>query len=183
MSESFVEKEVKILDVDVGQVAAAMSKIGAKKVYDDFRTISTWDLPGNSYRLKQDKLIRITEEDGTKITMHINNSKPNKTEIKFKTSIPDGPNAFLTGLGLRQVSQVKARRVSWEFGKVDFDLDIFPKIPAFLEIDRANLSDAKLKKLLALLGLQNHKVVVMGTEAIHKLYKIDYFKVYKSKGL
>ncbi|MDR0449595.1 MAG: hypothetical protein LBG89_04035 [Rickettsiales bacterium] len=172
------ESEIKVLDVDVKKLSARLSAIGAKKVYDDVRVITTWDAPGGLYA-KQDKLIRITEEDGAKLTMHINNSNPKtKQEIKFKTARSAEPTAFMKGMGLARITKVRARRVSFELGKIDFDIDKFPKIPAFLEIDVAGLPGSKIKSLLADLGLSKNKVVANGTEAIHKLYGVDYFKAY-----
>ena len=37
-----------------------------------------------------------------------------------------------------------------------------------------------VESLLKALGLENNKVVKMGTEDIHKLYNIDYFEEYKA---
>ena len=39
--------------------------------------------------------------------------------------------------------------------------------------------DKKLDELLKKLGLENNKIVVMGTEDIHNLYGKDYFDEYK----
>lgn len=84
-------------------------------------------------------------------------------------------------MGLKQISSVQAPRISYELGKIDFDIDKFPAIPPFLEIDIEFLKEEgyELETLLKKLGLENKKVVTMGTEDIHKLYGIDYFEEYK----
>lgn len=85
-------------------------------------------------------------------------------------------------MGLDPISKVSVPRISYELGKIDFDIDSFPAIPSFLEIDIEHIEDEgySVESLLKELGLENNKVVVMGTEDIHKLYNIDYFDVYKS---
>ncbi len=114
--------------------------------------------------------------------MHVNQSKPEiKEAIKFKTSRLKETMNFFHQLGLNPISNVRENRISYEMGKIDFDIDKFPAIPAFLEIDIEFLEDEgyKLDDLLKKLGLENNRVVVMGTEDIHKLYGIDYFEKYK----
>lgn len=58
-------------------------------------------------------------------------------------------------------------------------MDKFPAIPAFLEIDVENLNDVQMQELLEKLELTNYRIVKFGTEQIHALYGIDYFKEYK----
>jgi len=181
MSE-YKEHEIKVLDVDIEKLEEKLNEIGAKKVYDDVRTIITLDTPERMFLNEKDKLIRVTDEENIKVSMHVNQSNPEiKEAIKFKTSRLKETMDFFQQLGLNPISNVKANRISYELGKIDFDIDKFPAIPAFLEIDIEFLEDEgyKLDDLLKKLGLENNKVVVMGTEDIHKLYGIDYFEKYK----
>ncbi len=178
----YKEHEIKVLDVDIEQLVEKLDEIGAKKVYDDERTIITLDTPERMFLNKRDKLIRITDEGNIKVTMHVNQSKPEiKEGIKFKTSRLKETMDFFHELGLDSISKVKAKRISYELGKIDFDIDKFPVIPAFLEIDMEFLEEEgyKLDELLKKLGLENNKIVVMGTEDIHNLYGKDYFEEYK----
>lgn len=178
----YKEHEIKVLNVNVQELVKRLEKIGAKKVYDDDRTIIALDTPERMFLNKQDKLIRVTDEGSIKVTMHVNQSKPEiKEGIKFKTSRLKETMDFFHELGLDPISKVKAKRISYELGKIDFDIDKFPVIPAFLEIDIEFLEDEgyKLDDLLKRLGLENNKVVVMGTEDIHNLYGKDYFSEYK----
>lgn len=178
----YKEHEVKILDVDIEKLKSKLEQIGAVKVYEDVRTIIALDTKDRMFLDKKDKLIRITDEGSTKVTMHVNQSNPNtKKAIKFKTSRMKETLDFFEEMGIKPISKVEAPRVSYELGKVDFDIDKFPKIPAFLEIDTEDLENEgySLEKLLEVLELQDNKMVIMGTEDIHKLYGIDYFEVYK----
>ena len=66
-------------------------------------------------------------------------------------------------------------------GKIDFDIDSFPLVPPFLEIDIEHITEEgyTVENLLKKLGLENNIVVEMGTEDIHKLYHIGYFEAYQ----
>lgn len=181
-NNEYVEHEVKVLDIDVLQLRTKLEEIGAIKIYDDIRTIMALDTEDRMFLNKKDKLIRLTDEGNIKVTMHVNQSNPKiKEAIKFKTSRMKETLDFFKEMGIMPISKVKARRMSYELGKIDFDIDKFPKIPAFLEIDIENLKDEgyTIDSLLEKLDLQKNRVVTMGTEDIHKLYNLDYFEEYK----
>lgn len=180
----YKEHEIKILDIDINRLVKKLEEIGAKKVYDDIRTIIALDTMDRHFLSKEDKLIRVTDEGNIKVTMHINQSNPEtKREIKFKTSRLKETMDFFDELGLKPISTVKAHRLSYELGKIDFDIDRFPEIPPFLEIDIEHIENEgyTIESLLKILELENNRVVVMGTEDIHKLYNVDYFEAYKVK--
>ncbi len=182
-----LEAEVKILDLmeeDLERIDRVMMELGAKKVADYERRIVSLD-NGTSNEL--DQLLRITEEDGyTKVTLHINQSdEKNKKHIKFHIPKVDRFIEFLEcRYGEKILTDTKARRISYELGEgedcIDFDIDCFTEIPAFMEIDTENIekNNYTLEGLIEKLGLSDKKCVVLGTEAIHKLYGKDYFEVY-----
>lgn len=179
----YKEHEIKVLDVDVDTLTKKLEEIGAKKVYDDIRTIIALDTEDKHFLNQKDKLIRVTDEGSIKVTMHVHQSHPEiKAGIKFKTSRLRETMDFFHEMGLNPISKVRVPRISYELGKIDFDIDSFPAIPPFLEIDIEHIDEEgyTVESLLKELGLENNKVVVMGTEDIHKFYNIDYFKVYKT---
>lgn len=183
--QEYKEHEIKVLDVNIEEISKKLEQLGAKKVYDDVRTIIALDTKDKYYLNEKDKLIRVTDEGSIKVTMHVNQSKPEiKKGIKFKTSRLKETIDFFHEMGLYEISKVDAPRVSYELGKIDFDIDEFPMIPPFLEIDLEYIEEEgfSLEELLNKLNLSSNKIVVMGTEDIHKLYGIDYFEAY-SPGL
>lgn len=179
----YKEHEIKVLDVNMEELEEKLKELGAEKVYDDMRTIFAIDTKDRMFLNEKDKLIRVTDEGSIKVTMHVNQSKPDiKEGIKFKTSRLKETMDFFHEMGLDPISKVKHHRISYELGDIDFDIDKFPAIPAFLEIDTENLEKEgyTLDELLEKLNLKDNKIVVMGTEDIHKLYDVDYFDVYKA---
>lgn len=185
-----LEKEIKILDLtenDLQKIDKKMQELGARKVADYKRHIMALD---NGTSKDLDQLLRITEEDGyTKVTLHINqNDEEHKRHIKFHLPQSDKLIEFLKcRYNERILTDTYARRISYELGDkdncIDFDIDCFEAIPAFMEIDTENIEKNGLTKeqLIKELGLEDKRCVVMGTEAIHKLYGKDYFEEYKVK--
>lgn len=180
--EEYKEHEIKVLNVDVKKLKTKLEEIGSVKVYEDYREIIALDTEDRVFLTQKDKLIRVTDEGSIKVTMHINQSKPEmKKGIKFKASRMKEVLDFFEEMGLKPISKVKAYRTSYELGKIDFDIDEFPAITPFLEIDIENIEDEgyTVEQLLEKLDLTNNEIVVMGTEDIHQRYGIDYFKEYK----
>ncbi len=176
---NYSENEIKVLNIDVGDVEMRLKKMHAKPVYMGQRTISTFDY-SDSRCHKRDTLIRLTEEGTVKITVHINNSAldGNRKIIKLHPlENVDTCKDFLFSLGLQEKTRVTAKRSSYEMGKIDFDIDEFPVIPPFLEIDVEKL-DMPLDLLLHDLGLEKKQIVDCGTEEIFRMYGIDYYSVF-----
>ena len=89
------------------------------------------------------------------------------------------------GATLNSVSQVSENRVSYKLGKVDFDINSFPLIPPFLNINIESLEEEgyHLNELVDKLGLVDHQVAVMKIEDVYRFYGIDYSKMYKVEPL
>ncbi len=64
-------------------------------------------------------------------------------------------------MGLDPISKVSVTRISYELGKIDFDIDSFPAIPSFLEIDIEYIEEEgfTVQSLLKKLGLENNRLV------------------------
>lgn len=150
-------------------------------MYEGERVITTFDTPNFWYR-KEDKLIRMTEEGSVKVSIHTNNSKKGseKRVIKYKVSRAKEQQDFFLEIGLIPVTKVKALRVSYEWNGMDFDIDQFPEIPAFLEIDLENALFS-LEKLLEKLNLIGKDVVDLGTESIFERYGMNYYDKFRIK--
>lgn len=177
--KEYLENEKKVLEVDVSDLKTQLERLGATKVWEGNRTIYVIDTPDCKHLL-EDKLIRVTEEEKTKVSIHINNSLPSskKKVIKYKVSRIKEQLDFFEAIGMVPITKVIAKRTSYELNGIDFDIDEFPYIPAFLEIDLEN-SKVLLTDLLEQLHLAEKKVVDLGTEDIFRLYGLDYFEVFK----
>ena len=118
----YKEHEIKVLEVDINTLIKKLEEIGAKKVYDDVRTIIALDTEDKKFLNQKDKLIRVTDEGSIKVTMHVHQSQPDiKAGIKFKTSRLKETMDFFHEMGLDPISKVRVPRISFELGKIDFD--------------------------------------------------------------
>lgn len=170
------EVEYKVLNVDPKVVARAMEEIGAKQVYDDVRTITYFDHNDRSLK-NAGEGIKLTEEDKLKLEHTRKATNGQSDSVKLFVSRKEEAVEFLRRLGLVPVTQVQARRISYELDKIDFDIDCFPGIPPFMEVDIAD-SKADLKELLGRLGLGDNEIIVATTPEIFARYGKDYFAVF-----
>lgn len=173
----FEEKEIKILNIDVASLQSTLNKIGAKKVYDGERIFTTFDNRNRAFS-KGKGVIRLTEEDKLKLSVSDYNSKNKKETVKLFVSRKKETLALLAKLGFYPICEVKSRRISYEFGEIDIDIDIFPRIPPFVEIDLDKLQ-CPLDTFLEKIGLLGKKQFDGGTEDIYARYGINYFTKFK----
>ncbi len=175
--DKYVEHELKILDVNTSELQKKLEELWAKKVFDGTRIITTFDTPERKFTHEK-KIIRITEEGKTKLSINFPSSQIQKNSIKVFTSRKEETKDFLRQLWIIPIAEVETRRISYEWGEVDLDIDIFPEIPAFLEIDIENLM-RPLDELLEELDLKNNKQVICWTEEIFSEYGKNYYTLFR----
>jgi adenylate cyclase class IV len=174
---NFIETEYKVLDIDLNNLSAAMEKIGTKKVYDDIRIITYFDHPDRSLR-KANEGIKLTEEDKLKLEYTRKSLTEQSDSVKLFVSRKEEVVEFLGRLNLIPITEVQARRISYELDSIDFDIDCFPGIPPFMEVDLGE-STLRLEELLHSLSLSDHKPIVATTPEIFAHYDKDYFEEFK----
>ncbi|HSX01752.1 MAG TPA: CYTH domain-containing protein [Candidatus Saccharimonadia bacterium] len=167
------EVEYKVLDVNPESVAYAMKAIGAKQVYDDIRIITYFDHPDRALK-NAGEGIKLTEEGKLKLEYTRKATNGQSDTVKLFVSRKAEAVEFLKRLDLTPVTQVEARRISYELGPIDFDIDCFPGIAPFMEVDLAD-SGEDLKELLGKLGVGESEVIVASTPEIFSRSGKDYF--------
>lgn len=175
----YLEHEKKVFDVDAGTFEGAMERLGAQKVFDAERHIFTFDTPDGRLRA-QGRDLRLTEEGKLKLSCDVRKKEGtgNAYGIKLQVSRTQETLDLLMELGFAPVAECTARRISYEWEGIDFDLDMFEGIPPFLEIDLGE-SGKELGEVLALLQLTEHKVVEMCTQEVFAFYGKDYREAFK----
>lgn len=155
--------------------------MGAKKVWEGDRVFTTFDTKEHAY-LKSDRLIRLTEEGKLKLSVSTNTSKSSveeKETVKVFVSRKQEMIDFFEKLDIYPICEVSSYRISYELetnkGTVDFDIDLFPLLTPFLEIDLEYL-EGTLDSLLEQLHLKDHICVTMGTEQVYEREGINYFQ-------
>ncbi len=135
------------------------------------RTITHYDtLDGRL--AAENRRCKITEEEFTKVSMSRLFPDGQQKELKTRVSNKDATVGILEQLGYFPIAEVKAERISFEFNDIDVDIDIFPHIPPFLEIDAP---DDMVANVLSSLALEHLEQFIGGTPEIYSRYGLEYF--------
>lgn len=149
----FVETEVRYLDVDAKRLKQKLSEIGAKDCglssideiiyYDE---ALTWSGEGKFIRVR-----KINDEIFLTYKKHPKISSPYATEIEMKVDNWDGIQAFLSQLKLIPFRHQQKRRHKFTYQEIQIDIDTWPKIPTYVELEGKNVE--ALMKLANILEL------------------------------
>ena len=150
-----MSKETKVLGVDAKTLTEKLDALGAKKVFDAIRTITYFQNPKDS----KEPFLKLTEEgDKLKLSSQDFNTR---AETKLFVSRKKECVELLKTLGYVPVSEVKARRISYEWEGIDCE------------------SKYMLQEILQKLSLEKNETGEMSTPEIYKKYKLDYFVLFK----
>lgn len=173
---NYIEKEVKILDINKEELTKRLEKLGALKIFDWQRTFTTFDTIDHKYTNNK-QIIRLTEESKLKLSINNMNKEWKIETVKLFVSRKEETIDFLKRLEINPITEVKSYRISYELDGIDIDIDIFPEIPAFVEIDIETLQ-WKLPDLLKKLWLEKNEVVEINTEEIFTKYGKKYQEIF-----
>lgn len=95
-----------------------------------------------------------------------------ETEIPVP-SIEEG-NTLLESLGYAYRNYQEKRRVSYEYKGVEIDIDSWPHIPPYMEIEHDNVQE--IDNIITELGLEEHEIVSCNTSDVYTKYGIDIYK-------
>jgi adenylate cyclase, class 2 len=174
------EYEVKFLEIDRAAIENRLLEIGAVKVGDYFYRRRVFDYP--DLRLDKDhSWIRLRDE-GDKITLSFkkrlgvatSDGKSNDQgmqEIEVVVSDFEKTAEFFLAIGLKEKFYEENKRTRWRKGPVQFDIDTWPQIPTYLEIEAD--SWAGIDQGIRELGLKDADKKIFSTHQVYKLYGIE----------
>ena len=136
------------------------------------------------YGINPNKWVRVRETNGrTTITIkHILNpdlQKDSKEEIQrvmeTEMEVPsiEEANSILEQLGFSFRNYQEKNRAAYSVDGVEVDIDSWPMIPSYVEIE--NDSNELIKSTIEKLGLQEHEIVSCNTADVYKKYGIDLY--------
>jgi adenylate cyclase class 2 len=144
------EYEVKILDVDVEEIKKKLEGIGAEKYLEREMRRYVYDIDPAD----QSRWIRL-RDNGEKITLTIkkieNDNIDGTKEIEVKVDDFDKTNLLLNELGFFHKAYQENRRISYRLDGVKIEIDFWPKIPPYVEVEGA--SEEEIRKLLKCLAI------------------------------
>lgn len=165
------EYEAKFLDVDVSALRSRLKTLGAaQKFAERLMKRRNFDYPDSRLQ-KIGGWIRVRDE-GDKITLsykQLNNRSVEGTqEVSLTVDNFDASCRFLESIGLKQKSYQETKRESWTLGNVDIEIDTWPWIPPFVELEGKN--EQAIKDLAANLGLEWSKALHGSVETAYQSY-------------
>lgn len=166
------EIEIKFLDIDPEEMERRLIGIGAKKQWT--RLFEEWIYEREEWLAVWGR-VRV-RNDGYKTTVSyketLRDTGQGNPEIEFETNDLHEIFVFLEKMGLKKLRHQQKKRSHFTFDELVVDVDIWPKIPALLEIEGPDKS--QLLELAQRLGLDLNKVVELDTFQIYKrIYNID----------
>lgn len=163
------EIEAKWLNIDKAALRKALLGVGAELVSPERLMIRrAYDFPDE--RLESVKgWVRVRNEDD-KITLSYKQLDDRTIHGTKEATVVvndfDSTCSFLESIGLIQKSAQETKRESWKLGNSEIELDTWPWIPSFVEIE--STSEAELKTAAELLGLDYSKALHGSVETAYK---------------
>lgn len=172
------EIETKVLEVNTEEIKKTLISLGAKEVQDT-RLVVDWYCPKGTPKDKHPWYLRIrTTSDGKnevswKSLPKITGNTRHSDEVNINVN-----DALLTGklfesIGLENYAHQEKDRVSFTLQDWNFDLDQYPDMPAYLEIE--GNSHEHVQEAIKLLKLENHRSIGEGERVlIEKEYGLNW---------
>ena len=169
------EFEVRILDINKEDIMKKMEALGAEKIseFDYKRRVYNFNPPTDH------KWIRL-RTDGKKTTLTIKKiesfSIDGTKEIEIEVSDFEETNKMLEEMGYKAHTYQENKRTRYMLDGVEFDIDSWPYIPTYLEIE--GKSEESVKKMMDLLDVDKAKATSLDVQGVFKeFYNIDIAEV------
>ena|SRR3989344_5603855 len=174
------EYEIKFLEVDLETLEKKFLKIGAIKTAEyDYRRV-IFDHPG--LKLDEDHAFVRLRTDGTECTLTYKQQLGVKSndgsipddgmkEVEVRVDNFENTYELLMSLGFTIKQKAWNKRVRYTKGDVVFDIDFWPELPTYMEIE--STSYEKVKAAARELDLDPEKGLICSVKQVYKKYGYD----------
>lgn len=166
-----IEYEARILDINKEDIIKKLEKIGATKKGEYFQKRYVYDFKPKT----KGKFIRL-RTNGIDTTLTIKN-RSDETKIdgtkELEMKVEDFEKAylFLKELGYEELAYQENKRITYILEDVTFDIDTYPMIPTYLEIEGKNKED--VLKYIDILDLKMYTIMHGNIKKVYEKYNID----------
>ena len=172
------EYEVRILEIDIDEVIAKLEEINAKKEWDLLQRRYVYDFIPKV----EGKWIRL-RTNGEKTTLTIKNLVSSEIdgtqELEIEVDDFLKCNQILNELGYEAKGYQENRRIQYILDGVEIDIDLWPMIPTYLEIEGP--SEEEVYRILSLLGYKKEDCTTRDVEGIYLEYGYNLEEIYDLK--
>lgn len=165
------EYEITVLDIDVSEIEKKLESIGAIKQGEYLQKRNLY----NFHEEYRGRFIRL-RTNGEKTTLTIKDKSAKKEigsvkELEIEVSSFEKTNEILELLGYEHSTYQENKRIIYKLGHIEFDIDTWPMIPTYLEIEGKNKED--VEKMIKILDIDEEKLSLDKVSEIYKKYGID----------
>lgn len=174
------EIEVVFLDIDKKSLEEKLLSVGAKKEKEIFYRHTSFDYP-DSRLDKDNSWIRLRDEEGEVILAYKKRlgvtSQDGSTndegmeEVEVVVGSYEDTKEFLAKVGFIEKHEAEKKRSRWIKDGVEFDIDTWPEIPTFLEIEADSWDD--IDRATELLGLKKEDRKICSVNQIYRMHNMD----------
>ena len=174
------EIETKILDIEADAIVEKLISLGAKKINENRLTVD-WYRPKGTKEGEDPWFLRIRSYSSNgrnevtwKAKSDIIGVVRKHKEINFDITEPEKLEDLFEELDLEKYAHQEKDRISFTHKNWQFDIDQYPKMPAFLEIE--GNSEENVKEAINILGLKDNHIWVEGERTlIQNVYDLDWY--------
>ena len=185
--ENFIEKgvimkteyEIRILEVNKDEMMRKLEELGAEKIGEFEQKRYVYDLKprenGKWIRLRTNgKMTTLTYKD------IVSNTIDGTKELEFVVEDFNKANEFLERIGFKSRNYQENKRIQYVLNGVEIDIDSWPKIPTYMEIEGE--SEKQVLEMKKLLNVDENKVTTLNCDDIYRqIYKIDILEIKELK--
>lgn len=173
------EYEIRVLEISKEEIIKKIEEIGGIKQGEYNQKRYVYDLNP----IQKGKWIRLrTNGKATTLTYKdiISNTIDGTKEVEIVVDDFEKTNELLEKIGFSSRSYQENNRIQYMLDDVEIDIDSWPVIPTYLEIE--GKSEEDVLKILNLLKIDKSKITTLNCDDIYKqIYNIDISKIKELK--
>jgi adenylate cyclase class 2 len=176
------EIETKILDVNVEEIKNKLNSLGAKEIQKTRLVVDWYGPKGLTHDGDDPWFLRVRSytngniEVTCKWNKKIIGNSTQGNEINVLVDNHEKMGLLFESIGLEHYAHQEKDRISWVLGSVQFDLDTYPSMPSYLEIEVKDEKD--INQMIKKLNLEKNETWNDGERTLIKgKYKLDWFNV------
>ncbi len=164
-----IENEIKLLGINIDETTIALEEIGAIFVYDRFLRNTIF----YTFKLTDNEYVRV-RDDSSEVTLtykSIQSDGISTIEQEVVVNSYDDAINLLFSLGLKKKRVDEKRRRRYQLNNAIIDIDLWPHIPPYIEIEASSEQD--IKSACDSLGLKFSNRFIGNTLDVFRYYGID----------
>lgn len=170
-----IEYEVRALNIDQKEIIKKIEELGGKKIgeYDYKRIVYDFN------PIQENKWIRL-RTNGKETTLTIKKIDSYDIDGTKETEVVvsdfEETNLILNELGYYSRSYQENKRIQYKLNDIELDIDTWPYIPTYLEIEGKN--EKSVTDMIELLNLSDYTITSLNVQNIYlEIYKINILKI------